>query len=78
MTGLGFWGGWLGLWRDDWAGALGWLTLMGYRILSSWITGLKARGLANVVILSAVKDLSILAADPIQLLPLQPLAETLR
>jgi len=30
------------------------------------------------VILNAVKDLSILAADPIQLLPQQPLTETLR
>ena len=30
------------------------------------------------VILSAVKDLLILAADPIQLVPQQPLTETLR
>ena len=42
------------LWRDDWAGALGWLVLTGYPIVSSWITGLQAHPSALFVILSAL------------------------
>jgi len=50
----------LRLWRDDWAGALGWLVLTGYPIVSSWITGLQAHGLPDFFILSAL--LAILSA----------------
>ena len=50
------------LWRDDWAGALGWLVLTGYPIVSSWITGLQAHGLPDFILSALLAILSALLA----------------